>query len=148
MSARRTAAPWVSSQAPGRWPPAAAGRLTVQPGTTTPYRPGRSCACRKPRPGHATRRYSLIRPPARVCLRTPVLLKIDRFGQRLQRRGAVQGAVRPVLVVVGLVLGQDPPQMVLVPDQGAVRELAAACADPVGLDYSIWPRQACRLGSS
>jgi hypothetical protein len=28
------------------------------------------CACRKPRPGHATRRYSLIRPPARVCRRT------------------------------------------------------------------------------
>jgi hypothetical protein len=28
-----------------------------------------SCACRKPRPGHATRRYSLIRLPTRVCLR-------------------------------------------------------------------------------
>src|ERR1022692_4642238 len=40
-----------------------------------------------------------------------VLLKIDRFGQRFQRRGAVQGAVRAVLIVVGLVLAQDPPQM-------------------------------------
>src|ERR1017187_8768270 len=50
-----------------------------------------------------------------------VLVKIDRFGQRLQRRGAVQGAVRPMLVMVGLVLAQDPPQMVLVPDQGAVQ---------------------------
>src|ERR1019366_6840591 len=59
-----------------------------------------------------------------------VLLKIDRFGQRLQRRGTVQGAVRPVLVVVSLVVAQDPPQMVLVPDQGAVRELAGASADP------------------
>src|SRR3979411_1667181 len=49
-----------------------------------------------------------------------VPLKIDRFGQRFQRRGAVQGPVRPVLVVVGLVLAQDPPQMVLVPDEGAV----------------------------
>ena len=29
-----------------------------------------SCGCRKPRPRHATRRYSLIRPPARVCVRT------------------------------------------------------------------------------
>src|ERR1017187_6769062 len=29
-----------------------------------------TCACRKPRPGHATRRYSLIRPPTRECLRT------------------------------------------------------------------------------
>jgi hypothetical protein len=28
------------------------------------------CGCRKPRPCHATRRYSLIRPPTRVCLRT------------------------------------------------------------------------------
>src|ERR1039458_6042907 len=59
-----------------------------------------------------------------------VLLKIDRFGQRLQRRGAVQGAVRPMLVVVGLVVAQDPPQMVLVPDQGAVQELATASPDP------------------
>jgi hypothetical protein len=29
-----------------------------------------------------------------------VLLKIDRFGQRCQRRSAVQGAVRPVLIMV------------------------------------------------
>jgi len=46
-----------------------------------------------------------------------VLLKIDRFGQRIHRRRAVQGAVRPLLIVVGLVLVQDPPQMVLVPDE-------------------------------
>src|ERR1035441_8240003 len=59
-----------------------------------------------------------------------VLTEIDRFGQRLQRRGAVQGAVRPMLVVVDLVVAQDPPQMVLVPDQGAVQELAAASPDP------------------
>src|ERR1017187_8924503 len=60
----------------------------------------------------------------------PVLVKIDRFGQRFQRRGAVQRAVRPMLVVVDLVLAQDPPQMVLVPDEGAVQELAAASPDP------------------
>jgi hypothetical protein len=41
-----------------------------------------------------------------------VLLQIDWFGQRFQRRGAVQGEVRPVLIVVGLVIAQDPPQMV------------------------------------
>ena len=41
-----------------------------------------------------------------------VLLQIDRFGQRCQRRGAVQRAVRPMLVMVGLVVAQDPPQMV------------------------------------
>ena len=42
-----------------------------------------------------------------------VLLKIDRFGQRFQRRGTVQGAVRPVLIVVSLILTQDPAQMVV-----------------------------------
>jgi hypothetical protein len=55
-----------------------------------------------------------------------VLVEVGRFGQRFQRRGAVQGAVRPVLVMVGLVLAQDPPRMVLVPDEGAVQELASA----------------------
>ena len=30
----------------------------------------RHCPCRKPRPRHATRRYSLIMPPTRACLRT------------------------------------------------------------------------------
>ena len=59
-----------------------------------------------------------------------VLLKIDWFGQRFQRRGAVQGAVRPVLIVVSLILAQDPAQMVLVPDEGAVQEFAAASPDP------------------
>jgi hypothetical protein len=55
-----------------------------------------------------------------------VLTEIDRWVQRFQRRGAVQRAVRPVLIVVGFVLEQDPPQMALVPDEGAVQELAAA----------------------
>jgi hypothetical protein len=35
-----------------------------------------------------------------------------------------------VLIVVGLVGAQDLPQMGLVPDKGAVHELAAASADP------------------
>ena len=35
-----------------------------------------------------------------------------------------------MLIVVGLVLAQDLPQMGLVPDEGAVHELAAASADP------------------
>jgi hypothetical protein len=46
--------------------------------------------------------------------------------------------VRPELIVVGLVQAQDLPQMGLVPDQGAVQELASASPDPVGLEYSIW----------
>ena len=31
---------------------------------------GCTCGCREPHPPHTTRRYSLIRPPARACLRT------------------------------------------------------------------------------
>src|ERR1035438_2921610 len=38
--------------------------------------------------------------------------------------------MRPVLIVVGRVLAQDPPQMALIPDQGAVQKLAAASPDP------------------
>src|ERR1017187_9669445 len=56
--------------------------------------------------------------------------KIDGCGERFQRRGAVQGAMRPVLIVMGFVGVQDSPQMVRVPDEGAVQELAAASADP------------------
>jgi hypothetical protein len=43
----------------------------------------------------------------------------------------VQGAVRPVLIVVGLVLAQDLSQVSLVPDEGAVQELAAALWVPI-----------------
>ena len=38
--------------------------------------------------------------------------------------------MRPVPVVVGLVLAQDPPQVGLVPDEGPVQEFAPASADP------------------
>jgi hypothetical protein len=65
-----------------------------------------------------------------------VIVEIDRFGWRFQRRGAVQGAVWPVLIVVRLVVVQDPPQMGLVPDEGSVQDFVAASA-PVGLEYSI-----------
>jgi hypothetical protein len=57
-----------------------------------------------------------------------VPVEIDRFGQGFQRRGRVQGTVRPVLIVVDLVRAQDPPQMGLVPDKGAVQELAPTAA--------------------
>ena len=66
---------------------------------------------------------------ARVSSDT-VLLKIDRFGERFQRRSGLQRPVRPVLIVMGLVLAQDPPQMVLIPDEGAVEKLAPASPDP------------------
>ena len=42
----------------------------------------------------------------------------------------VEGAVRPVLVVVGLVVSQHPQEMALIPDQGAVEQLPPASADP------------------
>jgi hypothetical protein len=38
-----------------------------------------------------------------------VLLKIDRFGERFQRRSGVRRPVGRVLIVMGLVLAQDPP---------------------------------------
>ena len=48
-----------------------------------------------------------------------VLVEAGRLRQRFQRCGCVQETVRPVTMVMGLVLAQDPPQMVLVPDEGA-----------------------------
>jgi len=83
-----------------------------------------------------------------------VLVEVNWLGQGFQRRGCAQSAVGAVLIVVGLVLAQDPPQVGLVPDKGAVQEFAAASADPVGLDYSIcpgllaWPGRCSGLGSS
>jgi hypothetical protein len=52
-----------------------------------------------------------------------VLVEIDRLGKRFQRRGCVQGAVRPVLVVVSLVIST-----LLLPDYRAtsVPDLLAA----------------------
>ena len=75
-----------------------------------------------------------------------VLVEVDRFGCRFQRRGAVQGAVRPVLIVVGLVLAQDPPQMGLVLDECAVQGLAAASADPAFGDRVAPHRQLHPIG--
>ena len=59
-----------------------------------------------------------------------VLTEIDRPRERFQRRGAVQGAMRPMLVMVAVVLAQDPPQMSLVPDEGSVQQLAPASSNP------------------
>jgi hypothetical protein len=54
----------------------------------------------------------------------------DAVWQRTERRGLVQGAVRPVRVIEVLVLAQDRHQVALVPDQGPVQQLAPAAADP------------------
>ena len=67
-----------------------------------------------------------------------VLVEINWLGQGFQRRGCVQSAVGAVLIVVGLVLAQDPPQVGLIPDKGAVQELAAASADPA-FDDGVHP---------
>jgi hypothetical protein len=45
-----------------------------------------------------------------------------------------------VLIVVDLVLVQDPPQMGLAPDECAVQELAAASADPA-FDDGVAPHR-------
>src|SRR4029077_7957839 len=59
-----------------------------------------------------------------------VLVEVNWLGQGFRRRGCAQSAVGAVLIVVGLVLAQDPPQVGLVPDKGAVQEFAGASADP------------------
>ena len=66
-----------------------------------------------------------------VAALDPELIEVgDAIGQRAQRRGLLQGAVRPVGVAGGLVVAQDDHQMPLVPYQGAVQQLAPAAADP------------------
>ena len=73
----------------------------------------------------------MIKPPTQAgAFSYAVLVEGDRLRQWFQRGGCVQGAVRPVLIVVGLVLAQDPPQMILVPDESTVQELTAAFPDP------------------
>jgi hypothetical protein len=54
----------------------------------------------------------------------------DRFGGGLQGCRAVQGAVRPVLVVERLELAEGVEQMGLVPDQGTVEEFVSAGLHP------------------
>ena len=54
----------------------------------------------------------------------------DGVWQRANRRGLVQGAVRPVRVVEVFVLAQNGHQVPLIPDQGPVQQFSAAVADP------------------
>jgi hypothetical protein len=72
--------------------------------------------------------------PLRTCLAEAATGLGGLFGQRFQRRGAVQGAVKSALIVVRLVLTQDPPQMIQVQYEGAVEELAGASPDPAFCD--------------
>ena len=51
----------------------------------------------------------------------PELIQVgDAVGQRAQRRGLIQGSVRPVGVVEVFVLAQNSHRVPLVPDQGPV----------------------------
>jgi hypothetical protein len=86
----------------------------------------------------------------------------DAARQRAQRRGLVQGSVRPVRVAEVVVFAQDGHQVALVPDQGPVKQLTPAAANPVQFavcgpvrgvwlwlrDQGLrWPLQgACRRG--
>ena len=54
----------------------------------------------------------------------------DRCWEGLAWRGLAEGAVRPVLVVLGLVLTKDVQQVELVPDQRLVEQFTSAAADP------------------
>jgi hypothetical protein len=64
----------------------------------------------------------------------------DAIGQRAQRRGLVQGPVRPAGVAEVLVLAQHDHQMPLIPCQGLVWQLTPAAADPAFHDR-IHPRR-------
>jgi hypothetical protein len=61
---------------------------------------------------------------------------LTRYWSRLTGSGsgfngaAALGTVRPVPIVVGLVLAENPPQMGMVPDEGSVQEFASAPSDP------------------
>ena len=72
----------------------------------------------------------MIRPPTRACLRIRYCPRSIGSGSGFQRRSAVQRPVGPVLVVVGLVVAQGPPEVGLVPGESAVQELAAASPGP------------------
>ena len=72
------------------------------PGDVTP-----ACGCREPRPRHATRRYSLIRPPTRACLRRDCNFNRSRRSCGGGRRGLCPapppaGHRLPPLVLAGL----------------------------------------------
>ena len=54
------------------------------------------------------------------------LVEVDRLRQRFHSGSCAQGAVRPVQIEVSLVLAQDPPQMIQVPDEGTVQQPTAA----------------------
>ena len=71
----------------------------------------------------------------------PELIQVDSaIGQRAQRRGLVQSAVRPVPVVEVLVLAQHDHQMPLIQYQGPVQQLTPAAADPA-FGYRVTPHR-------
>src|ERR1035441_9599430 len=69
-----------------------------------------ACACRKPRPRSCDQAIFVDQATGASVSSDAVLLKIDRVGQRLQWRGAVQAAVRPGLGMVALGGAPGPPQ--------------------------------------
>ena len=64
----------------------------------------------------------------------------DAIWQRAERRGLVQGAMRPVRVIEVLVLAQHGHQVALVPDQGPIQQLTPAAANPAFHDR-VHPRR-------
>jgi hypothetical protein len=71
----------------------------------------------------------------------------DGLGQRRERRSLSDGSVRPVLVMVGLVLPQDVQEVLLVPDESAVKEFPAASASP-SLHDRVRPGSLHRAGDN
>src|SRR3954470_20384897 len=110
-------------------------RLRVRPLPPSCRRPSRRCACRKFHPCMSGGMLVLVEDAAEALVSSYVqtgdLVRIgDRRGQWMQRGGVRDALMRPVAVIEILELAQDVEQMVLVPDQRPIQQLAPAGLHP------------------
>jgi hypothetical protein len=77
-----------------------------------------SCGCQQLIHATRPRDIRLIVPLTRVYLATRYCSRWTGSGSGFRRGSDVRQPVRSVDIVVGFVLTQDPPQMVLIPDEG------------------------------
>src|ERR1700749_3912961 len=99
-------------------------------------------ACRKPNPCRLSGMPVLVEDAAEAIASVYVEAAGgsrpgDRWGQREQRPGVRDSLVRPVGIVELLELAQGVQQVRLVPDQGPVKQLAAAGLHPALHDRII-----------
>ena len=95
------------------------------------WRPCRRCGCPKPCRGWSGGFSIFVDQSAAAC-RSDNSKLLSVGVRRLRRRWGplIERAVGPVSVVVVDVVDHEPLELALVPDDGAVKELAAQGADP------------------